>query len=124
MLPSARDDNWKSLLRTIKIGTETTRCANQVRDRLYISDYRTARNPEEVERLGITHVVSVMEGCPVIPATVLSDNRIWISVMDTSETEILEHLERTTEFIKKALEGNENNKVLVSTVSHKHWEIC
>ncbi|KAH6916021.1 protein-tyrosine phosphatase-like protein [Coprinopsis sp. MPI-PUGE-AT-0042] len=113
MQAPARNDNWTGLLRTIRIGAAATRCANQVRDRLYLSDYWTARNPEEVERLGITHVVSIMEGCPVIPTTILSQNRVWINIMDTSETEILIHLESTTEFIKKALEEDENNKVLV-----------
>ncbi|KAI0810967.1 protein-tyrosine phosphatase-like protein, partial [Irpex lacteus] len=79
--------------------------------RLYLSNYTTATDNAELERLGITHMISVMDftpaNCPV------HIKRLHVVLQDTSTANILRHLEQTTEFITAALQENETNKVLV-----------
>ncbi|KAJ3549615.1 hypothetical protein NMY22_g807 [Coprinellus aureogranulatus] len=70
------------------------RGASEITPRLYLSDLWTACNPEEMERLGITHIVSIF-------------------IADRGDANILAHLEESTKFIKDALDESEDNKVLV-----------
>jgi atypical dual specificity phosphatase len=81
--------------------------------RLFLSDLHIATNAEELSRLGITHVVSVIEHVPDIPECIPSSNRLHLSLADRTEVDILSHLDETTEFIRKALGENTENKVLV-----------
>ncbi|TRM60736.1 protein-tyrosine phosphatase-like protein [Schizophyllum amplum] len=89
------------------------RAASAITPRLYLSDYFTARDDETLARLGITHVVSVLELVPVLPERIPLGNRLHVSLLDTSTTDILSHLDRTTEFIRDALAADEKNRVLV-----------
>lgn len=62
--------------------------------------------------LGITHIITVMECKQNLPQFVEEERRLHISISDTPQENILQHLDTTTAFIKKALE-DEANKVLV-----------
>lgn len=83
--------------------------------RLYLSDYFAAADEALLVSLGITHVVSAMEWPPEYKSRTIKTLRI--KVEDTFRTDILQHLDVTTAYIKAALAENETNKVLVRTLS-------
>jgi len=84
--------------------------ANLIVPRVYISDFFTARNETEMTKLGITHMISVMEHTPTTMPNVV---RHLVPIADRWDTNILKYLDGTTEFIRAALAENEENKVLV-----------
>lgn len=85
-----------------------------ITDRLYLGSWVAAGNEELLAELGITHVVSILEIEPRIPDIIDKTNKLHIRINDTPDSNILRHLEETTNFIKSAMDVNENNKVLVS----------
>jgi len=93
--------------------TSFPRTASRITSRLYLSDYWTARDEEKLKTLGITHVISVIEREPALPAIIPLQNRLHLRLIDQPTVNILEHLDTTTAFIVSALEENESNKVLV-----------
>lgn len=86
---------------------------NLIADRLYLGNWGAASDRKKLSELGITHVLSVLELSPDIPDIIEKDNQLHIQINDTSSTDILRHLEQTTDFIKSALEADKNHKVLV-----------
>ncbi|KAF4567572.1 hypothetical protein EYR40_006573 [Pleurotus pulmonarius] len=95
-------------------------CASLIVPRLYLADYRTASDGDELRRLGITHIVSVIDFTPVFPDCIDKDNILHIPVADKSEVRILPFLPQTTQFIRDALEQDVANRVLVRIVA---WTI-
>lgn len=89
-------------------------CASLIIPRLYLSGLSTAMDDELISKLGVTHVVSVLDWAPEFPASIPVPNRLHINLSDYSTSNILAHLDTTTEFVKAALEENESNVVLVS----------
>lgn len=89
------------------------RAASLIIPRLYLSDYFTARDTEALNRLGITHVISVIEQDTNIPDCIPAERRLHIHIPDRADANILVHLDRTTQFITSALAENDSNKVLV-----------
>ncbi|KAF9005997.1 protein-tyrosine phosphatase-like protein, partial [Cyathus striatus] len=87
--------------------------ASLILPRLYLSDLSIATNGEELARLGITHVISVIEHVPDIPECITPSNRLHLSLADRIQVDILSHLDQTTQSIRQALEENTTNKVLV-----------
>jgi atypical dual specificity phosphatase len=90
------------------------RAASLIVPRVYLSDYFTARDPEVLNRLGITHVISVLEQDTNIPDLIPLEHKLHIRIPDQADADILVHLDQTTEFIITALVENASNKVLVS----------
>jgi len=86
-----------------------------ITDRLYLGSWIAAGNKDLLAELGITHVVSMLEIEPGIPDIIDKTNKLHIRINDTPDSNILRHLEETTNFIKSAMEVDENNKVLVSS---------
>ncbi|PBK99664.1 hypothetical protein ARMGADRAFT_1008184 [Armillaria gallica] len=86
--------------------------ASLITPNIFLSDYYTARDEKELVKLGITHVVSVLENDPHIPRCIPETNKLRIQITDRPDVDILVHLERTTEFLRLALE-EPTNKVLV-----------
>lgn len=112
---SARVAAVKALLPAIMARRTGISNVSLIVPRLYLSNYTTATDNAELERLGITHMVSVMDFTPAnCPAHI---KRLHVVLQDTSTANILQHLEQTTEFITAALQENETNKVLVSLTS-------
>lgn len=91
-------------------------CASLIVPRLYLADYRTASDGDELRRLGITHIISVIDFAPVFPDCIDKNNILHIPVADKSEVRILPFLSQTTQFIRDALEQDAANKVLVHCV--------
>ncbi|KAH8798714.1 protein-tyrosine phosphatase-like protein [Flagelloscypha sp. PMI_526] len=95
------------------------RAASEILPRLYLSDYYTARNVETMNRLGVTHIITLLEPEKVQEDPVLAEklvkeeNRLRIEIADRSDVDILSWLEKTTEFIGNALRDDEKNVVLV-----------
>jgi len=85
--------------------------ASLIVPRLYLSNYFVAKNEEQLCKMGITHVISVFDHDP--PKYTTGLKTLHISLVDTFDTNILQHLDATTDFIKSALSENEENKVLV-----------
>ncbi|KAG9036717.1 hypothetical protein FRB95_008048 [Tulasnella sp. JGI-2019a] len=86
--------------------------ATLILPRLYLSDFISARNEDEIHRLGITHIVTVLESLPA--NTKMPDlPRHQVPVADRSDVDILKYLDGTTKFIQDALGANETNQVLV-----------
>ncbi|KAH9975712.1 protein-tyrosine phosphatase-like protein [Lactifluus volemus] len=90
---------------------ERGRTASEVLPRLYLTDLFTARDEEQLNALGITHVVSVIEQAPVLPQKSL--RTLHIPLSDTSDQDILVHLPLTTSFIRDALAESPDSRVLV-----------
>ncbi|KAL1714029.1 protein-tyrosine phosphatase-like protein [Schizophyllum commune] len=120
--PSAASQNWQLAYRaaTSHISTDGDarfgRTASLITPRLYLSDYFTARDEDTLARLGITHVVSVLEMEPMLPAIIPAENRLHVKLLDNTGEDILSRLDETTEYIRSALAENEHNKVLVHCV--------
>jgi atypical dual specificity phosphatase len=95
------------------------RAASLIVPRVYLSDYITARDPEALNRLGITHVISVLEQDTNIPDFIPTEHKLHIRIPDQADADILVYLDQTTEFIIAALAENVSNKVLVSFVAPK-----
>jgi atypical dual specificity phosphatase len=89
------------------------RAATLILPRLYLSDFFTARDETEMTKLGITHMVSVMEHTPTTMPDVV---RHIVPIADRWNADILNHLDGTTEFIRSALAENEENRVLVGWI--------
>ncbi|KAF9245356.1 protein-tyrosine phosphatase-like protein [Melanogaster broomeanus] len=88
------------------------RVATAITPRLYLSDLHTARAPGNLERLGITHIVSAIE------ADVHADLGETVIVMhvpirDNSDVDISRWFDEVVKFIQNALDTDENHKVLV-----------
>jgi atypical dual specificity phosphatase len=95
------------------------RAASLIVPRVYLSDYFTARDTEALNRLGITHVISVIEQDTDIPDCIPPERKLHIRIPDQADANILVHLDRSTEFITSALAENDSNKVLVSVAGSK-----
>ncbi|PBK72550.1 phosphatases II [Armillaria solidipes] len=95
--------------------------ASLITPNIFLSDYYTARDEKELVKLGITHVVSVLEHDPHIPRCIPETNKLRIQITDRPDVDILIHLERTTEFLRLALE-EPTNKVL--GVSRSATVVC
>ncbi|KAG5642630.1 hypothetical protein DXG03_002468 [Asterophora parasitica] len=89
------------------------RAASLIVPRVYLSDAITAGDHDTLTRLGITHVISVLDYSPTIPILIPSENKLHIRLPDEFRADILSHLPETTKFITSVLADNETNKVLV-----------
>ncbi|KAF9563932.1 phosphatases II [Agrocybe pediades] len=110
--------NWEKALRATKASLErkqgSGRAATRVIPRLYISDYWTSTNAEKMNELGITHIISLLDFKPLkVLESIPLDRRLQITIRDAPDSNILQHLDNTTAFIKQALEENSENQVLV-----------
>ncbi|TFK39945.1 protein-tyrosine phosphatase-like protein [Crucibulum laeve] len=94
-------------------GSRFGRTASLIVPRVYLSDAYTATNDEELVRLGITHVISVIEYVLDIPKCIEDSNKLHIRLHDHPQADLLAHLDETTNFIQSALSENKTNKVLV-----------
>ena len=75
--------------------------ANKVIDNLYIGDFASACNREELQKLGITHVLTVVSGIgPIYPETFKYKN---IDIGDTKSSCLNEHFSECVEFIDEAI---------------------
>ncbi|KAJ7080272.1 protein-tyrosine phosphatase-like protein [Mycena crocata] len=95
------------------LGSGKARHASLIVDHVYLSDLFTAHNEKELSRLGITHVISILDRVPTIPACIPEERRLHISIADRSDVDIQQYLKQTTDFISAALAENEETNVLV-----------
>ena len=83
--------------------------------RLYLGDYVDARDEPKLRSRGVTHILSILDSPPTFNFTEeyrASLKTLHIPIYDSFMTNILRHLDRTTEFISEALQ-NPNSVVLV-----------
>lgn len=85
--------------------------ASPILPRLYLSGYAVASNEVRITALGVTHVLSVMQ--LVAPEYEGAIKTMLVDIEDTAQSDLLQHLDATTAFIKDALEENDTNIVLV-----------
>jgi atypical dual specificity phosphatase len=93
------------------------RLPSRITPQLYLSDYWTARDDQQLKGLGITHVISLLDFNPEIPDCISSEKKLHININDEPRANILQHLPTTTSFIIAAIQENKANKVLVCTPS-------
>ena len=72
-------------------------------NRLYLSDAMTARWGDTLDRLGVTHVVCVMEEPVTYPRTKQDLKILHIPISDDVTSNLLAYFENATEFISDAL---------------------
>lgn len=89
------------------------RVVSTITARLYLSDLYTARAAGNLERLGITHIVSAIE------VDVRKDFGDRVTVMhvpirDEANADIAQWFDKVVKFIQDALDADEQHKVLVS----------
>ncbi|KAJ7230559.1 protein-tyrosine phosphatase-like protein [Mycena pura] len=80
-------------------------------DHLYLGNLSAAESPQLMERLGVTHILSV---CPDYLATAAHIEHCTIPMADDEHFDILEHLPTTCQFIQEALD--EGGRVFVHCV--------
>lgn len=120
MLSFPAQPSWqiaRSAILTTNPRIGKARFASLIVPRLYLSDYFTAIDGKQLSKLGITHVISILERVPAIPECIPEDRRLHVSIADHADVDILQYLDKTTEFIRACLENEENN-VLVCGYNH------
>ncbi|KAJ7695040.1 protein-tyrosine phosphatase-like protein [Mycena rosella] len=110
--------NWQSALlaqnpRNGPLGSGKARNASLIVPHLYLSDYFTAHDEKQLAKLGITHVVSILDREPTIPECIPETHKLRISVADRADVDIQQYFTQTTEFIRAALAESEENNVLI-----------
>lgn len=76
----------------------------------------TATDPLTIERLGITHIVAVVQYPWPCPANL---KQICLPLVDEESSNIGSHLDSTIEWIKGAMDADENAKVMVHCLCGK-----
>jgi atypical dual specificity phosphatase len=89
--------------------------ANEIIPRLYIADIYTATDVSTLERLRITHVVSVVfqEDEDTWPSNI---KRLSLPIKDTRLSDMSRYFDRSVEWIKNAMDEDENANVIVHCV--------
>lgn len=107
-LPSAT--RRKALAGLAAAQATANRAPSLILPRLHLTNWTVAANEALLTELGVTHVVSVLEFPPEYAGAIKT---LHVRVEDSFRTDILSHLDETTEFIRVALDENAANKVLV-----------
>jgi atypical dual specificity phosphatase len=90
--------------------------ASEIIPRLYIADMYTATDDLTLEHLGITHIVAVVEYPRPCPANL---KQICLPLTDEPWENISCHLDSAVEWIKGAIDADENAKVMVHCMCGK-----
>ena len=87
--------------------------ASQILPNLFLSDALTARWGRTLDRLKITHIISVLEEPVTFPKTARPLKLLHIPASDSASTDLLSFMDQTTEFIKEAIGTNkrENDQI-------------
>jgi len=102
LLPTAKSPTVRPT--TIAFGGKRfERQASQILPNLYLSDALTARWGDTLNRLGVTHIVCVMEAPVTYPRTHQDIKILYIPVSDSVRSDLLSYFESATEFIKDAM---------------------
>lgn len=89
--------------------------------RVYLTGYSTATNDKDLSHLAATHIVSILDGDVDLPAFIKEENKLHIDIEDTMQSNLLQHLDKTTAFIQAALEENKTNVVVVGQSRQDQW---
>ncbi|KAF9061380.1 protein-tyrosine phosphatase-like protein, partial [Rhodocollybia butyracea] len=94
---------------------------SEIIPRVYISDLSFAENPSLLGTYQITHILSILPETVCIPHNLhailgYTPARLQINVEDLPFSELAAHLPTTTAFIRDALRGNPEARVLVHCV--------
>lgn len=104
-----RGGGFKSLIRSPS--------CHEILPRLYLGDYSTATNKDEMTRLGITDMITAeikpLQASDLAPCV---KRYLYINVMDHPKQDLLSHFETSNEFIENALKTS-TNKVYVHCVA-------
>ena len=91
--------------------------ASQILPNLFLSDARTARWGRALDRLKITHIITVLEKPITFPKTARPLKLLHIPASDSAFTDLLSFMDRTTEFIKEAIGANKQENDQIETAS-------
>ena len=83
--------------------SQLRREASQILPNLFLSDALTARWGDTLDRLKITHIISVLEEPITFPRTEQPLKLLHIPASDDITTDLLAYMDQTTEFIKEAI---------------------
>ncbi|KAF9784945.1 protein-tyrosine phosphatase-like protein [Thelephora terrestris] len=89
------------------------RSPDQIIPGLYLSDLHTAQDAAVATSIGITHIVSVLDFVPTFPQEMEHIKKMHVRLSDSFREKITPHLDDTTTFIREALDGDPENKILV-----------
>jgi atypical dual specificity phosphatase len=84
--------------------------ASQILPNLFLSDALTARWGDTLDRLKITHIITVLEEPVTFPKTARSLKLLHIPASDDVNTDLLSFMDKTTEFIKEAIGTHKQEK--------------
>lgn len=91
--------------------------ASQILPNLFLSDALTARWGGTLDRLKITHIISVLEEPITFPRTEQPLTLLHIPASDHVNTDLLSFMDQTTEFIKEAIGCNKREQGQLGTAS-------
>lgn len=97
-------------------GGRFERQASKILPNLYLSDVMTARWGDTLDRLGVTHIVCVMEEPVSYPRTKQDVKILYIPVSDDVTSDLLSYFESATQFIGDALGPVDINRDELSAV--------
>lgn len=83
--------------------------ANEIIDGLYLGDINSVYDIKTLKKIGITHIISVISGFE--PPYPNDFNYIVINALDNENTNLMEHFDKTNNFIDNAI--HDRGKVLV-----------
>jgi atypical dual specificity phosphatase len=90
--------------------SQMKREASQILPNLFLSDALTVRRGGTLDRLKITHIISVVEKPIKFPKTAQPLKLLHIPASDGFDTDLLSFMDQTTEFIKEAIGTNEREQ--------------
>jgi dual specificity MAP kinase phosphatase len=84
--------------------------ANEIYQNIYVGDLASASNKEALKEQGITHILSVFNGCYEIYPDDFTYKIIHIN--DDTWEDISKYFDETNEFIQRSIK-NKNNKIMI-----------
>ena len=91
--------------------------AQKIINGLYLGNINSVYDHEEMKKLGITHVISVIAGFYPYLSEDNKFNYLILNALDTENTNLMDYFEICNDYIDQALENN--NKVLIHCMAGK-----
>lgn len=85
--------------------------AQKIIDGIYLGNINSVYDYEELKKLGITHIISVVAGFYPYLSDDKNFNYLILNALDTENTDLSEYFEICNNYIDEALENN--NKLLI-----------
>ena len=94
--------------------------ASQIGERVFLSNFGVASNPDVITLLGISHIINCTVDCPFVDCSSPEEHpnltslvKLRVPVVDERDQQICEHFQTAIEFIQSALSSDISHRVLI-----------